>query len=83
MLKKITIVSLSGIASILSVQIAIAQSRISYVAPTPRIEKPKATQVSTSRGCPHSLNGLVELLTPSRHVGLTVSARPTLLFKLT
>ncbi|NJM89782.1 MAG: DUF928 domain-containing protein [Hydrococcus sp. RU_2_2] len=93
MLEKITIVSLSGLvlASIVSVPGAIgraatrsviAQSRITYIPRTPRSEKPPETGASTSRGCPQNLAGLVKPLAPSTHVGLTVSARPTLLFEL-
>jgi hypothetical protein len=83
MLKRITRFSLSGLAlaSMLSVQGAIAQS-ITYIPRTQRSEKPKESQASTSRGCPYNLSGLVVPLAPSTHVGLTVSARPTLVFEL-
>jgi Domain of Unknown Function (DUF928) len=83
MLEKITIVSLSGLAlaSMLSLQLALAQS-ITYIPRNPRIEKPRETEASTSRGCPYNLSGLVKPLAPSTHVGLTVSARPTLVFEL-
>jgi hypothetical protein len=90
MSKKLTIISSSGIAivSILSVQLAIAQSldritrSIDYVPKTPEAESPRKTQASTSRGCSQNLAELIELFAPQTHVGLTVSSRPTLLFKL-
>jgi Domain of Unknown Function (DUF928) len=85
MLERITKLSLSGLAlaSMLSIQGAIAQpQRITYIPRTPRSEKPRETQASTSRGCPYNLSGLIVPLAPSTHVGLTVSARPTLLFAL-
>lgn len=82
MLERITRLSWCGLAlaSMLSIP-ALAQS-ITYIPRTPRGEKPKETQASTSRGCPQNLSGLVVPLAPSNHVGLTVSARPTLLFEL-
>jgi hypothetical protein len=83
MTKKITLFSLSGllIASSLA-SVALAQS-ITYNPQHPRGEKPRRSQGSTSRGCSQNLNGVVKLLAPTSRVGLTVSARPTLLFRLT
>jgi hypothetical protein len=83
MLKTITRFSCVGlvIASILTAPNALAQS-ITYIPQTPKASKTRETQASTSRGCPQNLTGLVEPLAPSGHVGLTRSARPTLLFKL-
>lgn len=59
-----------------------AQSRITYVPPKQEREKPQETQSSATRGCRKDLTGLVTLLAPREHVGLTGAARPVLFYHL-
>lgn len=67
--------------SILS-SLALAQLKIVYNPPSPGEPTSEETSSGATRGCQKDLAGIVTLLAPTRHVGLTVSSRPTLFFYL-
>jgi Domain of Unknown Function (DUF928) len=84
MLKKMTmtlIFSSLASVSILS-SLALAQLKIVYNPPSPQEPRTEETNSGATRGCQKDLAGIVTLLAPTNHVGLTVSSRPTLFFNL-
>jgi hypothetical protein len=73
--------SLIGLITILP-SIASAQVRIVYNPPPPKTEAPRKSEISATRGCDKDLIGSVTLLAPADHTGLTISARPILLYSV-
>lgn len=84
MLKKFTMtLTFSSLASVsILSSIALAQLKIVYNPPSPKESRSEEINSGATRGCQKDLAGIVTLLAPTNHVGLTVSNRPTLFFNL-